>query len=608
MQRIFSIMLIFLLTAVTVFPAVGEVSAETGNENDVHADGAYNLPFEVWKADEDKVSVAAEYFEAPARLIVENGEFTIQTTLKNAAWWQYFKVASGDSFVDVTEVSKDEEADTSVVEFKVEDLDELLQAKMHIIVTGIPNFEYDSEHDVRLKFDPANITPVSEEDSIGLEDGDYSIGFEALHETEEKPSNAAPYLVNPTKLSVQDGQAQINLTLTDHETIKDFKVEQNGEFVSAEIVEVNETANTRVVSFAIDNVEEVINAQVKVYVAQMDYTGEYGIRLILDEDSIKEFDGSEMDEDQEAELTDGHYTINYRTLHATEFEKSRMGDYLVTPANLLINNDKNTVTITITDHKTVTDFKVNQNGEWKDAKVVKVNEADNTRDVSFEIDSLDAVVNVQVEVFVEAANHTGNYDVRLFFEENSVTEKEAPFSDVATHWEKMNIITAYENGWFNGYEDGEFKPNDPVTRIQSASLFTRILGLTERKEVPFTDVRTIEAETKEELEQAYANGVINGYEDNTFKPYQKVTRAQLALMIYRSYEIVTGTPYEPKQAADFPDIGGYNEETKTAIAMLKELDIISGNEKGEFNPGSQASRAHAAKMLVNYKEVLDAIE
>lgn len=182
--------------------------------------------------------------------------------------------------------------------------------------------------------------------------------------------------------------------------------------------------------------------------------------------------------------------------------------------------------------------------------------------------------------------------------------KEVNFTDTETHWANDYIKTAYRNGWFKGHTPDQFGPDNHLTRMQSASLFVRILKLTESADVPFKDIKSIEADIMEELRKAYANGIVGGYEDMTFKPYSNVTRAQFALMIYRTYEKITGTRYTPKGEANFPDISGYDEETRNAIAMLVELGIAEGSD-GNFLPNNPASRAHAAKMLVNFKDVLD---
>src|SRR5690625_553293 len=158
MKRYFSFILIFLLVFSTILPSVHTVSAASeGDIAKVYADGEYELPFEVWQADKDEISVADGYLEKPATLTIKDGKYTVEATLKNSSWWQYFKVASGDEFIDVTEVSKNEEEDTVVVQFEVDDIDEILDAKVHIIVTGIPGFEYDNKYDIRFNFDPSEI-------------------------------------------------------------------------------------------------------------------------------------------------------------------------------------------------------------------------------------------------------------------------------------------------------------------------------------------------------------------------------------------------------------------------------------------------------------------
>src|SRR5690625_134913 len=148
--------------------------------------------------------------------------------LKNSSWWQYFKVASGNEFIDVTEVSKDEANDTKVVQFEVDDIDAILDAKVHIIVTGIPGLDYDNKYDIRFNFDtsdiplnegkirpdpkedpkpkpnpnPSNPTPTpgngsgksldNKSEKI-CEDGEYDLPFEVLHADKDQTSVADEY-------------------------------------------------------------------------------------------------------------------------------------------------------------------------------------------------------------------------------------------------------------------------------------------------------------------------------------------------------------------------------------------------------------------------------
>ena len=177
------------------------------------------------------------------------------------------------------------------------------------------------------------------------------------------------------------------------------------------------------------------------------------------------------------------------------------------------------------------------------------------------------------------------------------------FRDVQAHWAASYIQKAAALGMIKGYEDGTFKPNAQLTRSQAVSLIVRGLGLETDEKSPFTDISKYAAETQAEIAAAYKYGIAKG-NDGAFRPNDKVTRAQLALMIQRAYEAKTGKKYEASKVAPFNDFGGYNQETINAISMLHELKIVDGNN-GQFLPTQPTTRAHIAKMLVNFIEGLE---
>ena len=129
-----------------------------------YADGEYSVPFTVLKDTGNEQSTTAEYMVSPAKVIVQNGKIYAVVTLNNSSWWQYFKVQAGGGFADVQVVSNDTANDKRVVKFEVKDIEQLVNAKIHIIVTGIPGFTYDNKYDIRFKFNSSNIplAPVAE--------------------------------------------------------------------------------------------------------------------------------------------------------------------------------------------------------------------------------------------------------------------------------------------------------------------------------------------------------------------------------------------------------------------------------------------------------------
>ena len=185
---------------------------------------------------------------------------------------------------------------------------------------------------------------------------------------------------------------------------------------------------------------------------------------------------------------------------------------------------------------------------------------------------------------------------------DSISSPDTPlFSDVQGHWAAPYIEEAASLGLFNGYEDGTFKPDALMTRVQAVSVLVRLLGLTTDEPAPFKDIVNFSKETQVKIATAYKYGIIQG--STEFKPNDPVTRVQLALSLKGLYNFHYGKEYVPTVEAPFLDIEKYDEETQNAIIMLYELKIVSGNN-GYFMPEEPATRAHIAKIFVKITEII----
>ena len=174
------------------------------------------------------------------------------------------------------------------------------------------------------------------------------------------------------------------------------------------------------------------------------------------------------------------------------------------------------------------------------------------------------------------------------------------FTDVTGHWAKEYINKAVEQGIASGYKDNTFKPNQSLTRAQAVSILVRALDLKTDKKAPFLDIESYAAGTQAQIAAAYHSGLVKG-KDGKFMPSDKVTRAQMALMLFRAYEVKNGEAYKMKQVAPFRDINSYNMEAIRAMTMLYDLKMAKG-ENGNFMPNNSTSRAHAMKMLIEFME------
>lgn len=176
------------------------------------------------------------------------------------------------------------------------------------------------------------------------------------------------------------------------------------------------------------------------------------------------------------------------------------------------------------------------------------------------------------------------------------------FSDVPpTDWAYDYTVKVAKYGLMKGYDDDTFRPNYSLTRVQMTSILSRGLQLQSTADVPFTDLVAYDVETKREIAAAYEAGIVKGT-GALFKPSEPITRAQVAVMMQRAYDHLTGETYEPQQIAPFTDISTYDRETQQAITFLYDFKIATGVSAEKFNPAGYVTRAQASKMIVNFYE------
>lgn len=104
------------------------------------------------------------------------------------------------------------------------------------------------------------------------------------------------------------------------------------------------------------------------------------------------------------------------------------------------------------------------------------------------------------------------------------------FSDVQRIWARDAVLTAYLNGWMEGVSSTVFSPNAPLTRAQAAAILVRLAGLMPAKSSsPFADCTGHWAEAYMDTAKKY--GIVSGTGGNAFEPDRSVTRAEMAVML-----------------------------------------------------------------------------
>ncbi|WP_180968189.1 S-layer homology domain-containing protein [Cytobacillus massiliigabonensis] len=169
----------------------------------------------------------------------------------------------------------------------------------------------------------------------------------------------------------------------------------------------------------------------------------------------------------------------------------------------------------------------------------------------------------------------------------------ASFPDVPkSHWAHAEITALVEQGIINGYQDGSFKPNQLLNRGQAAALFTNALGL----EIPenlnvFKDLKSTSyfAQYAAAVEKA---GIFGGYTNGNFGAGDELTREQMATALVKAFGLK-----DNGKTVNLVDLDKVYVSHRENVKILAQHGITTGNEKGEFSPKAKVSRAHFATFL-----------
>lgn len=146
-----------------------------------------------------------------------------------------------------------------------------------------------------------------------------------------------------------------------------------------------------------------------------------------------------------------------------------------------------------------------------------------------------------------------------------------------------------------GYEDGTVRPGANITRAEVATIFFRLLTDETRESYwsqssGFTDVAS-GAWYNNAVSTLTRAGILDGYEDGSFRPNASITRAEFTKIAVSFFKHAGGASSNPFN--DVPDSAWYAEFVKAAA----ELGLIDGYEDGTFRPNAPITRAEACTIV-----------
>ena len=170
------------------------------------------------------------------------------------------------------------------------------------------------------------------------------------------------------------------------------------------------------------------------------------------------------------------------------------------------------------------------------------------------------------------------------------------FKDVSPNYTFYNeVLYLSSEKIISGFPDGTFKPNDTVTRAQAAIMIGRALDLNgNQRNTTFRDV-TSNVTGSGYIAAAVEKGIIRGFPDGTYKPYQPVSRGQMAIFLNRAFTLSIG------QTNSFSDVSSKMAAYQSILNVAAD-GIASGYSDGTYRPDLAVTRGQFSAFMARTLE------
>ncbi len=182
------------------------------------------------------------------------------------------------------------------------------------------------------------------------------------------------------------------------------------------------------------------------------------------------------------------------------------------------------------------------------------------------------------------------------------TPSKTKFNDVsANDWFASAVDYVTGKGMMNGTADNTFSPKANTTRGMVVTVLYRLENQPSTSAASFTDVAS-GAYYANAVAWANANGIVSGYGSGKFGPNDKVTREQLAAILYRYAQYKKYDVSGAKSLDGYTDAQSVSSYAVPALQWANAAGIVTGKSGSKLDPKGNATRAEVAAMLMRFCE------
>ncbi|MBR2736465.1 MAG: S-layer homology domain-containing protein, partial [Firmicutes bacterium] len=180
--------------------------------------------------------------------------------------------------------------------------------------------------------------------------------------------------------------------------------------------------------------------------------------------------------------------------------------------------------------------------------------------------------------------------------EQSTASAAVNLKDIANHWARTYIQKAVDKGIVNGYDDNTFRPDKNVTRAEFVKMINGTLGNTGTVLPDFSDV-TSDMWFYTDVSKGVAACYVSGYGDGAFGPDNTITRQEAAVLLSR----IVPTAGAKASLNSYVDAGEIAPWARTAMEKIVGKKYMTG-DRNMMTPTACLTRGMAAKLVIELSE------
>ena len=173
------------------------------------------------------------------------------------------------------------------------------------------------------------------------------------------------------------------------------------------------------------------------------------------------------------------------------------------------------------------------------------------------------------------------------------------FTDAQSGWYKAAVDFAQASGLMNGMTATEFAPNVTTTRAMVAQVLYRLAGSPTVLHIAAIPDADPDAWYYDAMLWASCTGIMQGYEDGTYRPNRAITRQEMATILLRMADVKLGADLVDAALAEIADGGSVASWARAGVAFCYLGGIMNGVGGAHFDPTGMLTRAQLAQVFFN---------